>query len=279
LKTLIRELAEKNGWKWEIKLSISPDAELSKTDLTVVSSDSVILDRCKSWVNLAGAIIMQKLPSATVIDLCPGRSSAKKERNSQAALVCGEAFQRLAKKFIPRIGAIKEKSSQVMSNELGNLVACATNIGFAIELYLKALLIQLDLSVPHVHDLRILYDAIPQPVRAIIEDVYNTKWPELYGRRVSVTLAKGPKYPLEKPRWDDYKVSLALPDVLARSGDLFQSWRYIFEFTQPKDSPYQFHQFEYGLLWCAAEAIRVEITVRLRETREAPPPSPPAGES
>jgi hypothetical protein len=74
LKTLIRELAEKNGWKWEIKLSISPDAELSKTDLTVVSSDSVILDRCKSWVNLAAEIISQKIPSATVIDLAPSSS-------------------------------------------------------------------------------------------------------------------------------------------------------------------------------------------------------------
>jgi hypothetical protein len=69
LKTLIRELAEKNGWKWEIRLSISPDAELSKTDPTVVSSDSVILDRCKSWVNLAGAIIERKLPQVSLIDL------------------------------------------------------------------------------------------------------------------------------------------------------------------------------------------------------------------
>jgi len=200
----------------------------------------------------------------------PKRSAAKKERDSQAALVCGEAFQRLAQELIPKIGAIKEKSSQAMSSELGDLVACATNIGFAIELYLKALLTQLDLPVPRVHDLRTLYDAIPQPVRELIESVYDTALPDqvsqLYGR-VSVTIAKGP---LEDPRWDDYKVSPALPDVLARSRDLFQSWRYIFEFTQPEDSPYQFHQFEYGLLWCAAEAIRVEITIRLHGTGEAP---------
>ncbi len=201
------------------------------------------------------------------------RSAAKKERSSQAALVCGEAFQRLAQEFIPRIGAIKENSSQAMSSELGDLVACATNIGFAIELYLKALLTQLDLPVPQVHDLRTLYGAIPQPVRELIESVYDTALPEqvrqLYGR-VSFTIAKGP---LEEPPRDDYtKVSLALPDVLARSRDLFQSWRYIFEFTQPEDSPYQFHQFEYGLLWCAAEAIRVEIMIRLHRTGEAPPP-------
>ena len=71
LKTLIRELAEKNRWDWEIKLSISPDAELKKTNLVVASSDSVVLDNCKSWLNLAAEIITQKLPSATVIDLGP----------------------------------------------------------------------------------------------------------------------------------------------------------------------------------------------------------------
>jgi HEPN domain-containing protein len=210
----------------------------------------------------------------------PKGSAVNKECSSQAALVCAEAFQRLAKEFIPRIGAIKEKSSQVMSNELGDLVACATNIGFAIELYLKALLIYLDLPVPHEHNLRVLYDKIPQPVRELIESVYDTALPDqvrqLYGR-VSFTIAKGP---LEEPPRDDYtKVSLALPDLLARSRNLFPSWRYIFEFTQPEDSPYQFHQFEYGLLWCAAEAIRVEITIRLHGTGETPPPSTPAGES
>ena len=69
LKTLIGELAEKNGWNWEIELVLSPDAELKKTDLVVASSDSVVLDKCKSWVNLATEIIGKKLPSARVIDL------------------------------------------------------------------------------------------------------------------------------------------------------------------------------------------------------------------
>jgi len=71
LKTLIRELAEQNRWDWEIRLSISPDAELKKTTLVVASSDSVILDECKKWTNLAAEIITPKLPSATVIDLGP----------------------------------------------------------------------------------------------------------------------------------------------------------------------------------------------------------------
>ncbi|GAI45683.1 unnamed protein product, partial [marine sediment metagenome] len=57
LKTLIGELARKNNWNWEIELLLSPDAELKKTDLIVASSDSVVLDGCRSWVNLATEII------------------------------------------------------------------------------------------------------------------------------------------------------------------------------------------------------------------------------
>ena len=70
LKTLIGELADQNNWNWEIELLLSPDAELKKTDLVVASSDSVILNGCTRWVNLATEIITQKLPSATIIDLC-----------------------------------------------------------------------------------------------------------------------------------------------------------------------------------------------------------------
>ncbi len=69
LKTLIGQLAQKNNWNWEINLLLSPDAELIKTDQIVASSDSVVLDRCRSWVNLARAIIEQKLPKAHLVNL------------------------------------------------------------------------------------------------------------------------------------------------------------------------------------------------------------------
>jgi len=71
LKTLIGELARENNWNWEIELLLSPDAELKKTDLIVASSDSVVLDACRKWTNLAAEIITQKLPSATIIELSP----------------------------------------------------------------------------------------------------------------------------------------------------------------------------------------------------------------
>lgn len=69
LKTLIGKLAHQNEWKWEIELLTSPDAKLIKSNLTIVSSDGVVLDGCKRWVNLARAIIEEKIPKAWVVDL------------------------------------------------------------------------------------------------------------------------------------------------------------------------------------------------------------------
>lgn len=69
LKTIIGELAQKNNWHWQVELLLSPDAELKKTDTIVASSDSVVLDGCGCWVNLATEIIKQKLSSVKVLDL------------------------------------------------------------------------------------------------------------------------------------------------------------------------------------------------------------------
>ncbi|MHC4284921.1 MAG: DUF5616 domain-containing protein, partial [Planctomycetota bacterium] len=69
LKTLIGKLARDNNWNWEVELLLSPDAELKKTDLIAASSDSVVLDGCKRWSNLATDIIEHKLASVRVIDL------------------------------------------------------------------------------------------------------------------------------------------------------------------------------------------------------------------
>jgi len=69
LKKLIGEFAGENHWNWKVELAISPDAELIKTDLIAASSDSIILDGCKKWVNLAGAIIERKLPRSWLVDL------------------------------------------------------------------------------------------------------------------------------------------------------------------------------------------------------------------
>ncbi|MFH1419678.1 MAG: DUF434 domain-containing protein, partial [Planctomycetota bacterium] len=61
LKTLIAEVVESSGVRWNIELVDSPDRILADYDGVVASSDSWILDRCKAWTNLAGDIIDARL--------------------------------------------------------------------------------------------------------------------------------------------------------------------------------------------------------------------------
>ncbi len=73
LKTLIGQLAEKNQWKWGVELLFNPDTELIASDRTVTTSDSIVLDGCEKWVNLAAEIIKRKMPLVQVIDLSSDR--------------------------------------------------------------------------------------------------------------------------------------------------------------------------------------------------------------
>ncbi len=69
LKTMMRELAQANNWKWEIELVLSPDAALIKSEKIVATTDSVILDKCVKWLDLAGQIIKNRISDAKIIDL------------------------------------------------------------------------------------------------------------------------------------------------------------------------------------------------------------------
>lgn len=196
----------------------------------------------------------------------PGRS-----RDFRACLVSAEAFQRLAEPIIARITQDVESGVQDPSRELGDLVASAANLGFAVELYLKALLELLDVTVPKHHHLGRLYQTLPQEVRTETEQRYDATWRTQWsGKRASITVAKGPR---DEPTWNAYRdESKKLGPLLERSKDLFQEWRYAYEFTQSADSPYQFHQFEYGLLLCACEPIRAAIGRRVQLTAGLPRP-------
>jgi hypothetical protein len=69
LKTVIAGLAERNRWCWQIELVNSPDMALIAADQIAASADSVILDRCRRWCNLARSIVDSCLPDTRVVVL------------------------------------------------------------------------------------------------------------------------------------------------------------------------------------------------------------------
>jgi hypothetical protein len=69
LRGLMEELAAAKGWPWRVELEPSPDHRLIETPEIVVTADSVILDRCRAWVNLARETILEHVPQARVVEL------------------------------------------------------------------------------------------------------------------------------------------------------------------------------------------------------------------
>ena len=69
LRELLLEIARARGWNWQVDLEFSPDTVLAKCSAIVATSDSIVLDRCAAWANLAREIIAGSIPSAYVVDL------------------------------------------------------------------------------------------------------------------------------------------------------------------------------------------------------------------
>ncbi|MCX8157129.1 MAG: DUF434 domain-containing protein [Verrucomicrobiae bacterium] len=69
LKHLMLDLAETEGWPWQVELVLNPDHVLVHSESLVATADSAVLDRCRRWVNLTGWIIHHYTPKARVVDL------------------------------------------------------------------------------------------------------------------------------------------------------------------------------------------------------------------
>ncbi|MFK7770089.1 MAG: DUF434 domain-containing protein [Mariniblastus sp.] len=69
LKTILREIAEPNGWDWNIELHPSPDYELKTMNQLTVTTDAVILDSVDEWFNLNKYVVENSIPNAKCIDL------------------------------------------------------------------------------------------------------------------------------------------------------------------------------------------------------------------
>lgn len=182
------------------------------------------------------------------------------------ALACADSFLRMAKSFIDpeRIATdLPEGSVGTIGQEHGDLAVCASNLAFALEIYLKTLRTQIGLparpSHGSGHDLWNLYKGLPTQVKKQIEDRYERGRTTPSPTYASITFSFGRRP--EPPVWADAsEQSMELGEVLKRSKDVFVSWRYVFEIEEPTDEHrHQLYTFEYLLLLFACHAINAVI--------------------
>ena len=174
------------------------------------------------------------------------------------ALACADGFLKAAHAFIDPLKIqqeLPEGPNGTYGPAFGDLVVCATNLGFALELYLKCLHAQLGLRIPVGHDLWKLYEDLPSHIKAEIEDRYESGRTKPSPTHAAITLALSKTQ--SPPTWVDFnQLSMKLGDVLKRSKNLFVAWRYVFEFKYPEGADSrQTHTFEYLPLLFGCVAI------------------------
>lgn len=69
LKGMMMGLAAQRGWRWRVELAANPDAVLMEGEATIASADSVVIDHCAGWFNLARRVVESRVPAACVVDL------------------------------------------------------------------------------------------------------------------------------------------------------------------------------------------------------------------
>lgn len=69
LKTRIEELAAEAGWAWKVELVPDPDPLLASATEIVATADSVVLDRCGRWYNLARTVVEEIHPRPDIVEL------------------------------------------------------------------------------------------------------------------------------------------------------------------------------------------------------------------
>jgi hypothetical protein len=74
LRQTMEHVARERGWAWNVQLVPDPDRVLSAAgdDAVVASADSVILDACARWTNLARAVVARHVLGAFVAKLGAG---------------------------------------------------------------------------------------------------------------------------------------------------------------------------------------------------------------
>lgn len=68
LKGAIEAAARERGWAWRVEVVPNPDRVLMGTEEVVASADSVVLDGCVRWFNLARRVV-EKVEGAWVVEM------------------------------------------------------------------------------------------------------------------------------------------------------------------------------------------------------------------
>jgi hypothetical protein len=184
-----------------------------------------------------------------------GISEPPAEPDLSVALASADAFYDTWRRgFRGMLGRLPGAETQQMPEGLGGLVASATNLFFAIELYIKVLTIRTGKQPSHTHNLSELYSELPGQVRAEVERAYDTSL-QAAPRGVPTAVRITRQEPGGTPPDGSEEPVHDLPSVLLRSAEGFDEWRYVYESWLSGGQATRFKTLEWGWLDLGCRAL------------------------
>lgn len=185
---------------------------------------------------------------------------------SAVAFSVGESFYAVTLPVLNLLAAGLQDGAENAATLRSSVAVAVTNLGFALEMYLKSLRLLVGLDVPEKHDLWVLYKSLPVEIKNSIELRY-----EEYVARVERTtlftlcmiVEAAPNGQPQQPEFPKrVDVKFDVPNLLRRAGSLAVSWRYTQDAVPlgKRLSPVQY--FEHSHLRIFREALVAEIRVR-----------------
>jgi len=161
-----------------------------------------------------------------------------------SALESADGFRKTGLLVAPRSAHAKSKSS-LDGSPLGELAVGAVNLSFALELYLKALLLHFSIKPIATHKLHKLYLEIPEDLRKHMSIVYAKALEVRIENESEFTISgffhsSDPEHMEKKSSWADPS-NPPLDTLLKAHEDAFYHWRYgVFE-LKTLELGYQFN--------------------------------------
>jgi hypothetical protein len=182
-------------------------------------------------------------------------------KKASTAFAAAHAFRALAHSFFSQCPSDNlDAANGFVAQRFPQLMAAATNLALALELYLKGLALCAGIPVKKVHDLLQLFEALPKRLQDSIEENYNNR-----NSRIPGDLNTGFHVlftPTEEVPSDTVMTSLEghtlapgtdVRSILRAERDAFKNWRYLFEAADPS-APFLI-AMDYGRLFRIADAL------------------------
>ena len=177
------------------------------------------------------------------------------------ALATADAFRVLSHPFIQKIAG-RNNASEIALQDIGGMIASATSLTLALELYLKALCLITRRSIQQEHNLWVLYRSLRDDVRRSLEAMYDgaVSTPDGQTIELDVVVSLTPDEPIPPDRRTAPK-DRSLPSTLKKSADAFSTWRYLYGAAGP-NQPARI-SFDFHCLGVASDVVRTHAVAIL----------------